>query len=172
MSSSEMRCGTGFMRPAEKRSSHRDALEGFCSGIEWQQRPLPLLEVREVQESFERWRSSRQSRERIPPKLWGMATRLCETYSVNRVARLMGLNYTALKVEVGRRRHRRHPKSAFVEVTPGSVLAENIPGSSTVEYVVEAPDSRDGAPRIHVRGASVLEVAALVRALQGDGEAA
>ena len=130
-------------------------------------------EVREAQESFKRWRAGKkQGREPIPPKLWGMAARLCETYSINRVARSMGLNYTALKVEVGRWRHRRHPKSAFVEVTPGSVLAENIQGSSAVEYVVEAPDSRDRTPRIHVRGASVSEVVALVRALRDNGEAA
>ena len=137
------------------------------------QSPIKSVEVREVREAFERWRSSKkQGREPIPPKLWRMSARLCETYSINQVARCLGLNYTALKVEVSRRRHRGHPKSTFVEVPPGSVLAENIPGSSAVEYVVEAPDSRDGSARIHVRGANVLEVAALVRALRGNGEAA
>jgi hypothetical protein len=101
-----------------------------------------------------------------------MAAELCKTYSINRVARSLGLNYTALKVEANRRLHRRHPKAAFVELTPGSVPAGIVPGSSAVEYVVEAPDRRDGTPRIHVRGASVSEVAALVRALRDNGEAA
>jgi hypothetical protein len=128
--------------------------------------------VREVQESFEHWRSSKKTRERIPSKLWRMAAGLCETYSVNRVARCLGLNYTALKTEVNRRLHRRHPKPgrsgdpAFVELTPGPVSSGILPKSSAVEYIVEAPDNRDGTPRIHVRGASVLEVAALVRALR------
>ena len=130
-------------------------------------------EVREVQESFQRWRSSKkQGREPIPSKLWRMAAELCETYSINRIARCLGLNYTALKVEVNRRLHRRHPKPAFVELTPGSVPAGIIPGHSMVEYIVEAPARGDGTPRIHVRGASVLEVAALVRALRDNSEAA
>lgn|SRR5436190_11024308 len=134
---------------------------------------INTAEIREVQEAFEGWRSGKkQGREPIPPKLWGLAARLCETYSVNRIARCLGLNYTALKIEVNRRLRRRHPKPAFVELTPGSVPAGIIPGSSAVEYVVEAPDRRDVTPRIHVRGASVSEVAALVRALRDNGEAA
>lgn len=133
---------------------------------------IDTAEIREVRKAFEGWRSSKkQGREPIPPKLWGLAARLCETYSVNRIARCLGLNYTALKVEVNRRLHRRQPEPAFVELKPGSVPAELIPGSSAVEYIVEAPARLDGTPRIHVRGASVLEVAALVRALRGNGEA-
>jgi len=129
-------------------------------------------QVREVKEAFQVWRSGKkQGREPIPPKLWGMATRLCGTYSINRIARCLGLNYTALKVEVNRRLHRRRHNPAFVELTPGSVPAGIVPGSSMTEYVVEVPDSRDGTPRIHVRGAGAMEVAALVRALQ-NGEAA
>jgi len=136
-------------------------------------------EVREAQAAFERWRSSKkQGREPIPPKLWRMSARLCETYSINRVARCLGLNYTALKVEVNRRLHRHHSKigrsgdPAFVELPPGSVPTGILQESSAVEYIVEAPDSHDGTPRIHIRGASVSEVAALVRALRGNGEAA
>ena len=137
------------------------------------QSQIRSVEIRKVEAAFERWRSSKkQGREPIPPKLWRMSARLCETYSINQVARRLGLNYTALKVEVNRWLHRRHPKPAFVELTPGSVPAGVIPGSSAAEYIVEAPDSRDGTPRIHVRGASALEVAALVRALRGNGEAA
>ena len=132
-------------------------------------------EVREVRDAFERWRSSKkQGREPIPPKLWRMAARTCKTYSINRVARCLGLNYTALKTEV----NRRHPKlgrsgdPAFVELTPGSVPVGILPESSAVEYIVEAPDHRQGTLRIHVRGASVRDVAALVRALRDNGEAA
>ena len=137
------------------------------------QSQIHSAEIREAQAFFEHWRSSKkQGREPIPPKLWRMAARICKTYTINRVARCLGLNYTALKTEVNRRLHRRHPKPgrrgdpAFVELTPGSVSAGILPESSAVEYIVEAPDSRDGTPRIHVRGASVLEVAALVRALR------
>ena len=132
---------------------------------------IDTAEVHEVKEAFEGWRSGKkQGREPIPPKLWGMAARLCKTYSINRIARCLGLNYTALKVEVNQRLHRPHPKAAFVELTPASVPAGVIPGSSSAEYIVEAPMARQGMPRIHVRGASVEEVAALVRALRSpDG---
>jgi hypothetical protein len=129
------------------------------------------VDVREVRESFQRWRSSKkQGREPIPAKLWGMAVKLCETYSINRVARCLGLNHTALKAEANRRR--RQHKQAFVELASGSVAAGILPESSAVEYIVEAPDHRQGTPRIHVRGACALEVAALVRALRNNGEAA
>ena len=137
---------------------------------------IESAEVQEVQDAFERWRSSkRHGREPIPPKLWKIAAVLCETYSVNRVARCLGLNHTALKSEVDNRRptHRREAsasaKPAFMECT---LPAGTITGTSATEYVVELPDHRHGMPRIHVRGASAMEVAALIRALRNNGEAA
>jgi len=134
-------------------------------------------EVREVVGQFEHWRFNKNKRERIPPKLWGMAVRLCKTYSLNRVAGRLGLNYTALKVEADRRSpdvqrpglHRRHHKPAFVELTPGNLAAGIIPGSSSAEYVVEAPQAGKGIPRILIRGASASEVAALISALHAEG---
>ena len=148
-------------------------------------------EVREVQAAFERWRSGKKhGREPIPPKLWKMAAALCETYSVNRVTRSLGLNHTALKSEVNNRRPARRREAsasakpalhtsgerpprrvadAFMECT---LPAGTITGTSATEYVVELPDPRHGMPRIHVRGASATEVAALIRALRSDGEAA
>jgi hypothetical protein len=137
-------------------------------------------EVHQVQEQFERWRSGKEGREQIPPRLWGMAARLCETYSLNRVARCLRLNYTALKVEFDRRSHQRRgrvaarAKPAFVEwnlpTGQAGLPAEMVPGTSSAEYVVEVPDSRKGTPRIVVRGANAVEVAALVRALRDGGQ--
>ena len=137
--------------------------------------------VREVQDAFEHWRSGKKhGREAIPPKLWRMAATLCKTQSVNRMARYLGLNHTALKAEANRRSPwnrrpglpRRHHEPAFVELTRDQVSTGIISGSSSAEYVVEAPVHKDGTPRIHVRGANVSEVAALVRALRDNGEAA
>lgn len=149
---------------------------------------IDTAEVREVQDAFERWRSGKKhGRETIPPKLWRMAAALCEMHSVNRVSRRLGLNHTALKSAVDKRRPaRRREASASAKPTlhaPGerpprrvtdafvewTLPAGTIPGTSAVEYVVEAPAQRDQTPRIHVRGASVLEVAALVRALRDTG---
>jgi len=101
-----------------------------------------------------------------------MAAELCETYSINRVARHLGLNHAALKAEVNRCLRGHHQKQAFVELPPGSVPSGIIPENSVAEYVIEPPARKDETPRIHVRGASVSEVAALVRALRDDGDAA
>jgi hypothetical protein len=152
---------------------------------------IESAEVREVQDAFERWRSGKKhGREAIPRKLWRMAAALCISQSVNRVARCLGLNHTALKAEVDRRSAgsrrpdvlERHRKPTFVELNRGTLPAGIIPESSSarattalaptqapgVEYIVEAPDPRQGTPRIHVRGATVLEVATLVRALHAE----
>ena len=131
---------------------------------------IDSAEVREVQDSFERWRSSkRHGREPIPPKLWRMAGTLCETFSINRVARCLGLNHTALKIEVDKRVHRHRHKPAFIELAAGNVPTGIMPDRSSAEYVVEL--AGPGKPRVHVRGVSVREVAALVRALRDNGEA-
>jgi hypothetical protein len=116
-----------------------------------------------VEEQFEHWRAGKQSRERIPPKLWRAAAKLCGTYSVHRVSRWLRLHYTALQERAGKgvKAHRSEPKPTFVEWgLPAGMLAS----ASSAEYVVEA--AGDGAQRIHVRGAGPTEVAALVRALR------
>jgi hypothetical protein len=121
--------------------------------------------VRGVEEQFARWRAGKQRRERIPRRLWAAAARLCGAYSVHRVSRWLRLNHTALQSEANKRRRRKclHPRPAFVECR---LPAGIIPGPTSAEYVVEL-DGR--VPRIHVRGASVAEVAALVGALGGPG---
>lgn len=121
-----------------------------------------------VDERFERWRAGKQGRERIPARLWDAAAKLCEAYSVHRVSRWLRLNHAALQKRAGKhRRPGRSPsKPTFVE---WSLPAGIVPGPCSAEYVVEV---RGRAPRIHVRGASALEVAALVRALGGPGSGA
>lgn len=124
-------------------------------------------EVRGVEEGFERWRSGKQGQERIPPRLWEAAASLCRIYSVHRVSRWLRINHTALQKRALRRSlpgpSRPKTKAAFVE---WSLPAGTLPRASSAEYVVEAPGQGDGAQRIHVRGASVGEVAALARALR------
>ncbi len=121
-----------------------------------------------VQERFERWRAGKQSRERIPARLWRAAAKLCAIHGVHRVARCLRLNHTALQERARSRvkARRSEPKPAFVEWgLPAGILA----GASSAEYVVELASHGDGPQRIHARGASVAEVAALARALRGKG---
>ena len=125
-------------------------------------------EVRRAQELFERWRTGKQGRERVPAKLWCVAAKLCEAYSVHRVSRWLRLNYTDLQSRVAARSGSRHQKPEFVEYNlPAG--KENVligPSISSAEYIVEA--AGEGAQRIHVRGANAVEVAALVRALRAE----
>lgn len=127
-------------------------------------------EVRRVKEQFECWRADRRVRERIPPKLWEAAAKLCETYSIHQVSRWLRLNHTALQKRAGRHLSPRscRPKPSFVEWRLPTGI---IPGASSAEYVVEVEGRGDRAQRIHVRGVSVPEVVALARALRADGSA-
>jgi len=119
-----------------------------------------------VRDEFKGWRAEKQPRERIPTALWAAAAKLCQSYSVHRVSRWLRINPTALQKRAGRRVKARagEPKPAFVEWgLPAGIL----PGAFPAEYVVELAGRRGDPQRIHVRGTSVAEVAALARALRG-----
>lgn len=121
--------------------------------------------VRRVNKQFDQWRAGKQRKERIPPGLWRAAAKLCETSSIHRVSRWLRLNHTSLQDRVGRRRRSGGSTSrpTFVEWNlPGGI----VPGSVTAEYVVEM---KGRVPRIHARGVSATEMAALVNALSGQG---
>jgi hypothetical protein len=128
-------------------------------------------EVHRLQERFGRWRTNKGAGpEPIPPKLWEAAVKLCRTHGVSRVSRWLRLHHTTLKKRLGKRSCpssvRRQPR--FVE---WRLPAGGLPASSAAEYVVEVPSPGDAAQRIHVRGASIPEVAALARALRAAGSA-
>ena len=123
--------------------------------------------VRRVEKHFALWRGVKQGQERIPAKLWRMAVKLCRSYSVHRVSRWLRINHTSLQARA-RRRPSPRPlprKPAFVEWS----LPAGIAAAATAEYIVEVPVRSDAAQRVHVRGAGVAEVAALARALRGEG---
>ncbi|MEK7109613.1 MAG: hypothetical protein AAB876_00155, partial [Patescibacteria group bacterium] len=69
------------------------------------------------------------------------------------------LNITALKQRAA---GEFFPKPTFV---PLGLPAGIIPGVSQAEYVVEVPCRDDRAGRVHVRGVSALDVAALAKTL-------
>ncbi len=75
--------------------------------------PSSSENLKEVQQQFEQWRKTRKSRKPIPEHLWQAAVELARQYSINHVARLLGLNHTALKekVEISKQEN-----PAFVEI--------------------------------------------------------
>lgn len=61
------------------------------------QQPLCL---EQVQAQFEQWRRNRGKRRTIPESLWAAAASLYPAYSLNRISRTLGLDYTRLKHRV------------------------------------------------------------------------
>ena len=60
-----------------------------------------IISLETVAQRFEQWRSTRTSkRERIPSDLWEAAAALCNTNSINKVCRRLGLSNTDLKCRV------------------------------------------------------------------------
>lgn len=128
-------------------------------------------DIQQLQKRFGHWRTNKAARaEPIPSKLWEAAVKLCRTHGVSRVSMWLRLHHAKLKKGLGRRTAPRsvRPQPRFVE---WRLPAEGLPGNSSAEYVVEVPSSGDTAQRIHVRGASIEEVAALARALRAAGSA-
>jgi len=53
-----------------------------------------------ARQRFERWRTTRRGRGRIPEGLWMSAVKLASAYGLCRTARTLGLDYNALKKRV------------------------------------------------------------------------
>src|SRR4051795_6070755 len=62
------------------------------------------LTVEEVQSRFDQWRQTRRGKARIPDELWSAAGELAREHGVNRVSRILRLEFNHLKqmAEAGR----------------------------------------------------------------------
>ena len=113
--------------------------------------PSSSHNLKEVQQQFEQWRKTRKSRKPIPEHLWQAAVELAKQYSINHVARLLGLNHRALKEKV---ESSKQENPSFVEIpfpvelspvhwtvemnTPsGNKLRMSCKGEGTVQALVE-----------------------------------
>ncbi len=56
--------------------------------------------LEEVRIQFETWREAKKGNDRIPESLWQPAVDLTKTYSLNKIAKALGLNHTRLKIRV------------------------------------------------------------------------
>lgn len=112
---------------------------------------------------FERWRSQRESRTRIPEALWALASELGVEFGVHRTARALRLNYDALKARVMVAQARigsRESAPTFVEVSAGSV-------PSARPCVVELEDGHGARMRVHLDVADAALLGALTSAFVG-----
>ena len=107
---------------------------------------------------FEKWRSKRTTR-RIPAELWSLAAELGGEYGLSRTARVLGVDYYALKKHLdvcSSDQEEAEAAPAFVEIltAPGSD-----PSGCQVEF--EAASGRK--MRIQVQGACTSVLAELSR---------
>jgi hypothetical protein len=121
-------------------------------------RSVDTLNLDEVRTRFENWRQNRQGKQRIPEELWLAAIELARRDGVNPIA-------AALHLDGGKLKRR-------------MVAADSVPGKAMpptfVELMAPAVDQREctielegrkGKLRIHWKGATSADVAALSRAL-------
>ncbi len=99
-----------------------------------------------VRYEFDNWRRTKTTRrERIPEQLWSAAATLTKQYSVNRVSKALGLNYTDLKNHIHTKRELKNKQAAFVELTGSDMF-------TPPECVVEMEDASGAKVRMCVRG--------------------
>jgi hypothetical protein len=115
--------------------------------------------MRKVYRRLERWRKKRKGRERIPKTLWTAAGELAREHGVNRVSRVLRLEFKQLRrvaEAIGSNGHEQ-ATPAFVEfVTPQTPAAR--------ECALELESPR-GKLRIELKGAGMTEVSGICRAL-------
>lgn len=129
--------------------------------------PTPLPSGLETaRQRFDLWRRTRQGHCRIPAALWHLAAELAGAYGLCRTARVLRLDYPALKrhVEAAGRPSvsRPEPELAFVELTPsGRPSFSGIPGAP--ECILECENVSGAKLRVQLKGVAVPDLIALSR---------
>lgn len=115
--------------------------------------------MREVYRRLERWRKKRKGRERIPKTLWTAAGELAREHGVNRVSRVLRLEFNRLRreAEAGGLNRQKQATPAFVEM-----IASRTPAAGECVLELESPR---GKLRIELKGTTMAEVSGISRAL-------
>jgi hypothetical protein len=121
-------------------------------------RSVDTLNLDEARTRFENWRQSRRGKQRIPDQLWSVAIE---------VARRDGVNPTAVALHLDGGKLKRRMVAA--DAVPGKAMPPTFvelvaPGVGLSECTIER-EGRNGKLRIHWKGATAADVAALSRAL-------
>ena len=122
-------------------------------------RSVDTLNLDEVRTRFENWRQNRQGKQRIPEELWSAAIELARRDGVNPTA-------TALHLDGGKLKRRMVAADSVIGKAMPPTFVE-LMASHTVgspECTIEL-EGRNGKLRIHWKGATSADVAALSRAL-------
>lgn len=113
-----------------------------------------------LQRRFTKWRGTRRRGERIPAPLWRAAARIAEDCGLHPTASALGLDYYSLKKRMVQSPKISAPATPFLELptivrTPGG------------ECVIELQDGMGASIRVHIKGASPVDVLALSRGFWG-----
>ena len=118
---------------------------------------------------FEDWRRTRKVRTRIPDPLWASAVKLAARYGVHRTAKVLRVDYYALKKRVEEATASIASK-APAEVARGQFLelpAAHWGGSG--ECTLELEDAGGAKLRVHLKGFEAPDLAALSRSFWQNG---
>jgi hypothetical protein len=140
-----------------------------------------------VQRRFERWRRKRKARTRIPEPLWAAAVKAAGRYGIHRTAKVLLLDYYALKrrveeqpaavrrdtgraVGTGRGGGRREGPTAIATEKAATEDAAatffELPAAAwraSGECTVEWEDGSGAVMRVHIKGFAAPDLAALSR---------
>ena len=117
-----------------------------------------IITLEEAKRRFEEWRSNRRGKARIPAELWSAAVEVARKEGINRTARELHVAWDDLKRRMATDEVPRQPGSpAFVELVA--------PQTQSVPECTLEVEGRQGKLRIHLKGASVSDLATLSRAL-------
>ena len=122
-------------------------------------RPVDTLNLDEVGTRFENWRQSRRGKQRIPDELWSAAIEVARRDGVNATAAALHLDGGKLK------RRMLAADSVPSKAVPPTFVELVAPTTVDLcECTIEL-EGRKGKLRIHWKGATSADVAALSRAL-------
>lgn len=112
---------------------------------------------------FEDWRRTRKGRSRIPETLWTAAVKAAGKYGLNPTARVLRLDYYALKKRLEATGHLSDggAVATFVELAPSM-------SSGSRECILELEDPGGSKMRVHLKGIEAPDLAALSRSFWGN----
>lgn len=115
-----------------------------------------------IRRRFQHWRRTRKIRSRIPDRLWASAVKMAGTYGIHRTAKVLQVDYYALKkrVEQGTPATAGVPAAsamaAFVELAPS-------PAAGSCECILELEDAEGAKMRVYLKGFQTPDLPALSR---------
>ncbi len=113
---------------------------------------------------FEKWRTTRSGRGRIPDALWDLAVQVAQPHGIYRVAKALRLDYQGLKRRAAAR------LSCAPEESPSPFVELDLSRSFLpMECVLELEEGDGSKMTIRLKGSSSVDVIGLSKAFFGRG---